>query len=242
MAITFDVQKLEAGQRIRLVEVDMTDFGGEILRFHGYNLDFTQDELIAAQTAGTTLSPKTITWQGNIYTAWPYQVSGIAMDGTGTTTSPTLSVANLDQSISALCSAYQDLSQAKVTFHITFQHYLDGEVDADPEQEFIQTWYIDYKTSDNNKSVTWSLSNPAAIGGKMIPARQIQPMCYWMMQGQYRGTDCGYTGTNYFDADGNVVTDPDLDVCGGLVTSCKLRFGATNPLSHGGFISSSDLS
>ena len=31
------------------------------------------------------------------------------------------------------------------------------------------------------------------------------------------------------------LADPALDRCGGRVSDCKLRFGADNPLSHGGF-------
>lgn len=242
MDITLDVQKLIPGSRIRLIEVDCTDFGGELLRFHNYNVPYTQSELLAAQEAGVDLPPKTITWQGVEYACWPYALDGIEMDGTGAPSSPTLSVANLDQTISAMCLAFQDLAQAKVTIHTTFQHYLDDEPDADPDQEFVQIWYIDYKQSETNLQITWNLANPAAVGGKLIPARQVQPICYWMLMGQYRGTDCGYTGTNYFDADGNPVSDPNLDVCSGLVTTgCKPRFGEDQPLSYGGFVSSGDL-
>lgn len=242
MSIQLDVQKLEPGQRVRLIEVDCTEFGGDILRFHNYNVPYTQAELLAAQSSGTELPPKKIVWQGEEYSCWPYGIEGIEMDGTGSANSPTLAVSNLDETISALCLTYQDLAQAKVTIHTTFQHYLDGQPDADPTQEFVQIWYIDYKQSENNEQVVWNLANPADVGGKLIPARQIQPICYWMLQGQYRGTDCGYTGTNYFDVDGNPVSDPNLDVCNGLAsTGCKVRFGADQPLGFGGFISSGDL-
>lgn len=236
MAINLDVQKLEPGQRVRLIEVDCTEFGGPQLFFHNYNVEYTQAELQAAQTAGTELGPKPLVWQGQQYTCWPYGVDGIELDGTGSTASPTLAVANADSSISSLCLALNDLAQAKVTIHITFQHYLDGQPGADPSQEFVQIWYIDRKTNEDNVSISWSLSNPADTSGKLIPARQIHSICYWMLQGQYRGADCGYTGTNYFNADGGVVTDPNLDRCSGLLsTGCKPRFGANNPLPHGGF-------
>ena len=236
MPIKLDVQKLQPGQRVRLIEVDCTDFGGPLMYFHNYNVEYSQAELLAAQTAGTTLGPKPIVWQGQSYTCWPYGIDGIELDGTGSTASPTLAVANVDATISSLCLALNDLAQAKVTIHITFQHYLDGQPGADPSQEFVQIWYIDRKTQEDNTTVSWSLSNPADTSGKLIPARQIHSICYWMLQGQYRGADCGYTGTNYFDADGNPVGDPALDRCSGLLsTGCKPRQGATNPLSFGGF-------
>lgn len=236
MPIKLDVQKLEPGQRVRLIEVDCTEFNGPVMYFHNYNVEYTQAELQAAQTLGTELPPKKLIWQGQEYSCWPYDLDGIEIDGTGSTASPTMSVANVDSTISSLCLALNDLAQAKVTIHITFQHYLDGEPGADPSQEFVQVWYIDRKTSEDNISISWSLSNPADTTGKLIPARQIHSICYWMLQGQYRGADCGYTGTAYFDADGNPVTDPSKDRCSGLLgTGCKPRQGATNPLSFGGF-------
>lgn len=236
MPIKLDVQKLEPGKRVRLVEVDCTEFGGPVMYFHNYNVEYTQAELLAAQAAGTELAPKKIIWQGEEYSCWPYDIDGIELDGTGSTASPTLAVANVDSSISALCLALNDLAQAKVTIHITFQHYLDGEPGADPSQEFVQIWYIDRKSNEDNVSISWSLSNPADTTGKLIPARQIHSICYWMLQGQYRGADCGYTGTNYFDADGNKVTDPSKDKCSGLLnTGCKVRHGTANALPFGGF-------
>jgi lambda family phage minor tail protein L len=236
MPIKLDVQKLEPGQRVRLVEVDCTEFNGPVMHFHNYNVEYTQAELLAAQTAGTELTPKKITWKGQAYDCWPYDIDGIELDGTGSTASPNLTVANVDSTISSLCLALNDLAQAKVTIHITFQHYLDGEPGADPTQEFTQVWYIDRKTNEDNVSISWSLSNPADTTGKLIPARQIHGICYWMLQGQYRGADCGYTGTAYFDADGNSVANPALDRPSGLLsTCCKVRFGASNPLPFGGF-------
>ncbi len=242
MSIRLDVQKLEPGQRVRLIEVDCTEFNGDILRFHSYNVNFTQEELLLAQANGTELQPKPIIWQGEEYYCWPYDITGIEMDGTGSAPTPSLTVANVDSSISAMCLALQDLLQAKVTIHVTFQHYLDGEPDADPEQEFIQTWYIDSKLSEDSLTVQWSLSNPADVAGRLIPARQIHGICYWMLQGQYRGPDCQYTGSAMFDENGNPVDDPSLDRCSGLVsTGCKPRFGADAELTFGGFAASSLL-
>lgn len=240
MAIQLDVQKLEPGQRVRLIEVDCSEFDGPVMYFHNYNVEYTQEELLAAQASGTELGPKPIYWQGQKYTCWPYGIEGIVLDGTGSTATPTLAVANVDSSISSLCLALNDLAQAKVTIHITFQHYLDGQPGADPSQEFVQIWYIDRKNQEDNTSITWSLSNPADTSGKLIPARQVHSICYWMLQGQYRGPDCGYTGTAFFDADGKPVNDPAKDRCSGLLGSgCKVRFGAGNPLPHGGFAGSS---
>lgn len=236
MAINLDVQKLEPGQRVRLIEIDCTPFGGEVMRFHNYKVEHTQEEILAAQASDNELQPKPIVWQGNDYHCWPYQVTGIEMDGTGSAPTPSLSVANVYSTISAMCLAMQDLLQAKVTIHITFQHYLDGEADADPEQEFIQIWYIDSKTNEDNTVISWQLSNPADVAGKLIPARQVHSICHWMLQGQYRGPDCGYTGP-YFDDKGNPTDDPSQDACNGLYgLGCKVRWG-DEPSPFGGFLS-----
>jgi lambda family phage minor tail protein L len=64
------------------------------------------------------------------------------------------------------------------------------------------------------------------------PKRQcIANICQWV----YRSTECGYTGSNYFDANDNSVATLAADVCGKRLTSCKLRFGATSELPYGSF-------
>lgn len=44
-----------------------------------------------------------------------------------------------------------------------------------------------------------------------------------------------------FDRDGKPVADPIADKCGGKVSDCKLRFGATKPLHFGGFPAADQL-
>jgi lambda family phage minor tail protein L len=64
------------------------------------------------------------------------------------------------------------------------------------------------------------------------PKRQcIANICQWV----YRSTECGYTGSSYWDANDNVVGTLAADVCGKRLSSCKLRFGATSELPYGSF-------
>jgi len=250
-----DIQKLEPGSLVTLIEVDTSSFGGDVLYFHGHSIAYSEEEV--ADAINPLISPsltwlvegqgKPIFWKGLKYTAWPCQVEGIEADSTGQPTSPTLAVGNIDGTISSLCLFFDDLVQATVTIRQTLSKYLDSEnfttinPDADPTQEVVETWYIDAKTQEDNQTITWQLSNPADLSGQIIPARLISGMCQWALKGDYRGADCGYLGTAMFDENDNPVTDPADDKCGGLLSSCKLRFGESEQLSFGGMPSANLL-
>lgn len=237
------IQKLEPGDKVKLVEVDCTEFGGDILRFHNYENPYTPAELLVFQQQGVdVIPPKPIIWKGQRYECWPYIMQGVEMDGSGGTPSPSLQVANIDGSISSLCLLLRDLFLAKVTETTTFEQYLDGGSDADPEMAFTQTWYISRKSGENEVSVTFQLSSPADLTGQKLPRRQIYSMCHWALNNGYRGPDCGYTGDAFFTDKGEPTDDPTKDVCGGLCRDCKLRFGEDNQLPFGGFIASSLIS
>ena len=222
MTISADIQQLEPGALIELFEVDCTPIGGDMLRFHGH------------------LESQSILWQGNEYKAWPIQASGFEHTSNAQQPSPTLSVANVDGTISALCVYLADLVGAKVRRRRTLVKYLDalnfpaGNPAADPTEEMApELWYVEQKSSETNVQVDFMLSSALDFGGQQIPARQITAGCPWL----YRDANCGYTGTVYFDAKDNPVSDPALDVCGRRMSSCVCRFGANNPLPFGGFLS-----
>lgn len=233
------IQSLEPGAKVRLIEIDCTSFGGSILRFHNYNVDHTQEELLAYQQSGAPVPPKAIIWKGEQYNTWPYELGGIEWDGTGKSPQPNLEVANIDGSISNMCLQLQNLFGALVTEHITFRQYLPDGDDPDESMEFTQNWYITRKSGENQTSITFELSSPADFTGQMLPRRQVQSMCHWALNNAYRGPDCGYTGTKYFTAKGIPTDNPALDKCGGCAMDCKLRFGIEQPLPFGGFIASS---
>ena len=243
MSLNSDYQKLEPGNAVRLFSVDGTAFGtGEVLRFHSHNVPHTEAEIVAAGGDESKLAAKSIWWQGQEYKAWPCQIEGIEASTNGSSAQPKLSVANLDGSITALCLAYDDLLQAKVTIQDTLAQYLDarnfpgGNPTADATQEKLQVWYIDAKASETNEVVEFALSSPMDLQGLMIPTRQLHSLCAWCIRNKYRtGDGCDYAGTRYFDKNNNPVDDPSRDECNGTLTACKLRFGEGNELSFGGF-------
>ncbi|AHE71468.1 hypothetical protein M942_19940 [Enterobacter ludwigii] len=243
MSLNSDYQKLEPGKVVQLIEIDGTAFGmDEVLYFHPYNIPHTPEEIEAAGGDASKLTPKSIWWQGTEYRTWPCQIDGLAMTTSGGSPQPTLSVANVNGVVTALCLAYDDMLQAKVTIHNTFSHYLDaknfpeGNPSANPQEEILQVWYIDSKTSETKTQVDFTLSSPFDLQGLMIPTRQLHSLCSWCIRGKYRSGDgCDYAGTQYFDRNNNPVDDPSLDVCSGTLTACRLRFGENNELSFGGF-------
>jgi lambda family phage minor tail protein L len=102
------------------------------------------------------------------------------------------------------------------------QQYLDREL-----------WIVDRKSTENSAYIEFELTAPYDLVGVKLPRRQcIQNVCTW----KYRGTECGYTGTNYFDKNDQSVSLVSQDVCGKRLSSCKARFGTGSAvLPYGGF-------
>ncbi|MFP3564687.1 phage minor tail protein L [Paraburkholderia sp. SIMBA_030] len=222
MTITSDIQQLEPGALIELFEVDCTAIGGDVLRFHGH------------------LQSQSIWWQGNEYRAWPIEATGFEHTSSSQQPSPTLSVANIDGTVSALCVYLADMVGAKVRRRRTLVKYLDaanfpaGNPTADPSEEMApELWYIEQKSSETNVQVDFMLSSALDFGGQQLPARQIAGLCSF----KYRGPECGYVGIAYFDKNDQPVSDPALDRCSLKTSGCECRFGVNNPLPWGGFLS-----
>lgn len=224
---------LAPGGKVRLVEVDASEFSGGIHRFHYSPFPHTPREIDEAQGDESKLGPKPVVFDGEVYDFWPFQLTGLALS-TDQAAEPSLSVSNLDGHISALCLQFKDMVNAKVSIIDTYTVYLDAvnfpdhvNPTADPTMFTLQTFWLDTKTSEDDEVVTWGLSSPADLQGLVIPTRQITSLCEWALRGQYRSGDgCTYNGTAYFDAKGNPVADPALDVCGGCLSDCRKRFGA----------------
>ena len=104
---------------------------------------------------------------------------------------------------------------------------------ADPTAAFPDdVFYIDRKSGENKVALEFELSASFDVAGVQLPRRYIvQNVCPF----KYRGTECAYTGTSYFDANDNPVGSAGLDVCGKRLSSCQARFGTNKPLSFGGF-------
>lgn len=222
-SITSEIQKLAPSAIIELFEIDASNLGGGINRFH----------------AGTNNLNHNIIWQGNEYTRFPITVSGFEVTGQGTLPRPKVQVSNFMSAISTLVLQYNDLQGAKFTRKRTLKKYLDAvnfpdglNPDADPEAAFPDDiYFIDRKSSENRHGVEFELAASLDLAGIQLPRRQIiQNVCVW----KYRGGECGYTGDAKFTITDQPTSDPSKDVCGKRLGSCILRF-PDQQLPFGGF-------
>ena len=222
-----ELAKINPSAIIELFELrlDSTLHGSsDVYRFHaGANADVDGNIVFNSQT----------------YTRIPIKAEGFEYSNTGTLPRPTLSISNLDGTMTTLLllvnatTAGNDLGGAEVRRIRTLKKYLDGESAADPNARWPEErWFVDRKASESRDSVTFELASKFDLAGQKIPKRQvIANVCQW----KYRSSECSYTGTNYFDVNGNSVSTEAEDVCGKRVASCKLRFGDTAELPFGSF-------
>lgn len=173
-------------------------------------------------------------WLGEEYRFTGIRREGMRLSGDGSVNSPTLEVSNnidgVQGAVSALCRLYNNLSNAKLTVYFTtLEAYSLGLM-----QYKTQYWWVSQKTLATDASVTFALDMPANHNRKQLPTRLIDDICAWAKRGEYRGEDCGYTGTKYFDEKGKPVDSIALDSCGGLCEDCTIRFGEGEALPFGG--------
>ena len=169
-----------------------------------------------------------ITWNGQAYVRLSIEATGFDYSSTGSMPRPKLAVSNIGSSITTLLlqvnmiTAGNDLGGAKVVRIRTLKKYLDGEAGADPHAKFPdEIWYVDRKSNENRAVVEFELASKFDLVGVMLPRRQIiANVCQWA----YRGGECGYNGTDYYDINDNKVTASGSDVCGKRLSSCNVRF------------------
>lgn len=185
--------------------------------------------------AGTNELSADVVFNQITYAAFPIEVEGFEVTSKGTLPRPTMRIANANSSISALLVLYNPL-QAKVTRIRTCKKFLDavnfsgGNPTADPTAKFEdEIWYIDRVANENPQLVEFELTSKLDLTNLALPRRQVLEHCPW----KYRGAECGYTGTRYFNLN-DQATNAANDQCGKRYTSCALRF-TSGLLPFGGF-------
>lgn len=221
-----ELSKLSPSAIIELFEVRLDS------ALHGSN------NIIRFHAGANAAISGNIVFDGNTYNRIAVKSDGFEFSNTGTLPRPTLSISNLDGVMTGLLlqvnaiTAGNDLGGAEVRRIRTLKKFLDGEATADPNAKFPdERWYIDRKSDESRDSVTFELASKFDLAGQKLPKRQIVAnVCQW----KYRSPECSYTGTNYYDVNGEEVGVDD-DVCGKRVASCKRRFGENAELPFGSF-------
>lgn len=190
-----------------------------------------------------------IVWAGNTYSKYPIEVEGFEYKSdSGTLPRPLVRVSNLFGSITAILldvnntTPGNDLTGAKLTRIRTLMRYIDdvnfeggsnpyGTADSSSKMPD-EIFFIARKTAENRDLVEFEAAAVFDLQGVRSPKRQCHAnLCPWI----YRGSECGYSGTDYFDENDNVVGNSGLDKCGKRLSSCQIRFGENNSLPFGGF-------
>ena len=118
-------------------------------------------------------------WQGEEYSPWPIQAEGFELQPSKPPM-PTLTVANIDGTITAACLQFQDMVGATVIRHRTLGKYMDAanfggtNATADPTQEMpVDKWYIERKASEDSTMVQFELSSALDFNNVQLPRRVI---------------------------------------------------------------------
>lgn len=223
-----DLRNVVQGAEVELWEVDLTPFGGDRYWFCNEVNELGQS----------------ITWQGQLYQAWPCEGQGFEWSGQGPSNRPKLVLANLTGLVTGLCEDYDDLVGAVVTRRMVEAkaldavNFLNGNPHADPTRELMVARYLIERLTDlSPDAAVFELALPSETDTLLIPARvALTNTCAWA----YRGADCGYTGGPVADEKDQPTSDLTKDRCGKRLASCQLRWGS-QPLPFGGFPTASKL-
>jgi len=112
----------------------------------------------------------------------------------------------------------------------------EGNATADPDAKSVETWYIDRVASENLQFVEFELTARLDLINLQLPRRVVNEFCPW----KYRGEECGYNGSNFFDVHDDATFEAN-DVCGKRLSSCRARFpdnkgDGAEAIPFGGFV------
>jgi lambda family phage minor tail protein L len=187
-------------------------------------------------------------WNARTYYAWPVEAEGFEYTGNGALPRPRVRIANVNAAITAILlevnqfATGSDLVGSEVKRIRTLARFLDAANFQDDINPFgtpdptaslpEEIYYIDRKSVETPEVVEFELVAAFDLAGVRAPKRQtINNVCQW----RYRGAECGYAGTTYFNENDDQVYAASLDVCGKRLTSCEARFGVNAELPFGSF-------
>ena len=214
MAIISDIQNLSQTATIQLFELS------------NYNPLSPYDSFLFTNHVGVRFASR-------VYQPLACGIDKLKITSQGTQPEIGLTISDEGAVVTKLLQQFRFIEGANLTCKVTKKAYLDGEEKGSgPEFErLIATINMRIARRQGHipqKSVLFVLSNPLDIEGVELPRRLALRKCTW----QYRGPECGYTGSRFFTKANVPTLDPNADVCGKDVNSCDLRF---NTARYGGF-------
>jgi lambda family phage minor tail protein L len=193
---------------------------------HGSNEEYyfhagRNQKTTAPTTADDIVNAFSIKYGGTPYVPLPVETSGFEFNGDGTLPRPSIRFANLQSQITALLLGVNqitpgnDLSGARVKRIRTLSRFLDsdnwengvnpyGNPDSGANAQFPEEiYYIDRKVTETRDFVEFELVSSFDMGDAKAPRRLVmQNLCQW----EYKGKECGYSGSNAFDVTGEQIT------------------------------------
>jgi lambda family phage minor tail protein L len=224
MSVQTDLAGLSAQAIVEMFVYDDTNIGGaQVVRWH----------------PGTTVAGAAITWQGNVYSPFPIEATGFAIQSSGSPPRPSLKASNIGGVLGAYLRTMSDGVGAKVTRKRTLGKYLDavnfsgGNANADPSAGFPDdVFFISRKASENAIFIEMELAVSYDVSNVFLPRRQvIASTCTWV----YRSAECGYAGPPVQDILGNPTSNANLDKCRKTLAACRARFGQNGILNTAAF-------
>ena len=187
------------------------------------------------------LDAYSIKYGGTPYIPLPVEASGFEFNGDGTLPRPSIRFANLQSQITALLLGINqitpgnDLSGARVKRIRTLSRFLDsdnwengvnpyGNPDSGANAQFpAEIYYIDRKVAENRDFVEFELVSSFDMPNTKAPRRLVmQNLCQW----EYKGKECGYSGSNEFTVTGASITPVAASGFGYSTNADKLVAGA----------------
>lgn len=180
---------------------------------------------------GATANAQTKAFPLTAGSGWQRISATFTAGSSGGTASPCLFGASAAMNVQLFGAQFED--GEFMTEYVPVASTFNPNPNADPTAEYPRdVYFVDRKSTETRDYVEFELSAALDLAGVRLPRRQIiQNYCPWL----YRGAECGYTGTSYFDTNDATVPTLAQDVCGKRLTSCQARFGSTAELPYGGF-------
>jgi len=152
MTLAQDLKQPVLAAYIELFEIDLVGIGGSLYRF----------------TNTTDGAGAGIVWNGDEYTPFPIQMTGISHTTDGPEQRPTLTISSIDRIFTAVLSTLDDCVGGTVEYRRTFANYLGTSISSAP-QHFI----ISRKSQHNKNQIAWELKNLLDLDGRHLPAAQM---------------------------------------------------------------------